>query len=272
MGTEILTAAMQGAPPPLPFLQIDHLRRWPGSERSEKHAHFAALVERTIGAVGAPLLRVAHDEDALLAVIDDALESGSFEESSRRLMAGLRDLGVDFEDFDAKSAMAEFRRGLRGDELRGMVAEALDATMKTWAIIGVAQASETGDVANDAPLESADRLAFIARAPLRIARELLALVRGNVASFGVIYGLPDLEPDGDGESMMRLARLWRDGSIAGLRLLASLAPVDVPEEVFPMSERLDPEAIRAEVEAADARVRELRARRERDGLPDPDDP
>src|SRR5690349_2988015 len=103
MTTEIISSMVDGLP--FPLLALERARRYDLSRRSERHYRLAALIERTIGAIGGPLLRA--DDESVLAEIDEVLESNVLHDTFARLQRGLRDLSVDAEDADAELALED---------------------------------------------------------------------------------------------------------------------------------------------------------------------
>lgn len=262
MSTEIITA-LGGVR--LPLLALERARRYEQSSISEPAHRLAALVERTIGAIGGPLLQ-AKDESEVIARIDDMLESGAFGEALRRLEQGLRDLEFVVEQDDALVEIEEMAERAGDAEIARLVREAGDFAVTTaeavrrlrhlgGGLLFIREADER---------EPRDPLTVIATAPAPVAELLLGSGRGGVAGLGVLYALPGIAAGEEDPVRVRaLARIWRDGSYDGLRLIASIPLAGVPESAVPASDRLDLDAIARSVEASRERVAAMYAALER---------
>lgn len=260
MSTEIITA-LGGVR--LPLLALERARRYEHSSLSEPAHRLAALVERTIGAIGGPLLQ-AKDESEVIARIDDMLESGAFGEALRRLEEGLRDLELVVDQNEALVEIEEMAERAGDAEIARLVREACDFAVSTADAVSRLQHLGGGPLfireADDR--EPRDPLSVIATAPAPVAELLLGSGRGGVAGLGVLYALPGIAA-GEEDRVRALAQIWRDGSYDGLRLFASIPLAGVPESVVPASDRLDLDAIARSVEASRERVAEMYAALER---------
>lgn len=259
--------------PALPVFLLEGLHEHPAASAHDQAIR--ALVERTVGAVGTPLLSARSTEE-VSDRIDDVLESGALLRAGWDLRVGFERLGLDLQtlalDLDVDSLDLPFApdvtrqvRGALTNELRQAEAmqrlvQAYESTGERWRDAMAAQQAQ-------AFAPGADPLRFITTAPLPVARVLMSAARGSVASFGIVSAL--LDPDHDSAQLSILAELWLRGSYDGLRWLALFHDAAIPLEMVPAADRIS-EAIVQAVHAETARISELCEAYDRGELPAPD--
>lgn len=197
--------------------------------------------------------------------IDAIIESGHFRSNVEYLLDvvernGLReDIALQFEQLDPAKVGSAVDTP---PEVAQLVEEALrfllarDAAWRTFirALRGSGFAIPDADELAAESAGEPDPMAFLAEAPVPMARLMLAHYRGAVASFALAGALMTSP---EHATVVELARLWRDGERAQLVLVASLPPAGVPLDLVPASERLDLAALRAEAEEEAERLRQL---------------
>jgi hypothetical protein len=107
-------------------------------------------------------------------------------------------------------------------------------------------------------------LDFLTRAPIEQARAMLSGLKGTAAHYAISHAIDEKQrlPRWLAES---LARAYRDGSREYLRLLASDPRARVSENMIPVGERIDLDAMRAEAAELNGALAALAAKRREAG-------
>jgi len=226
-----------------------------------------ATTHRAAGAIGAKLLDAKDEADLaerLEALVDEGIIVGHFDAilaELGKLKSGHAILDLTFEIEDEEKELADQFEA----DVAALVHEALRLHEYMCREGADVVSSESNAATPDGSGVYDDLLHILAVKPLPFARAVLDSLRGLGAMFALFGAGLNARPL-PGWLARALARTWRDGEIAALKVIAC-GDADVPEQLLPTSERLDVASMTAESAATSRRLTDVFARARASGLP-----
>jgi len=196
-----------------------------------------SMVERLVGIVAGRVLG-ARGEGALIAKIDELLESGIVTSYIRPLYAAMLRDGVMSTPIPAGSLLA-------GERVCPEARALLDETeqLDRWIFRALSELSaeiDSGPLCDQALLDATRRpLWYLSEMPVDVAEQMLRAERFLPALLALAVSVQAPVLDVDAPTQIALARIIRDASHAMLRLLASAKPDSIPLDVVPSADRFD---------------------------------
>ncbi|MBI2893444.1 MAG: hypothetical protein HYY06_07815 [Deltaproteobacteria bacterium] len=220
---------------------------------------------RAAGAMAARLLD-ATGEDDLAERIESLVDSGVIVRSFDGILSELAEVKGHLPPIKLELVI--------GEEGQDEVAEQFEA--EAGALVREAlRLHHGGEISTEEVPQSAasaggggsglgELLGQLPQLPLPLAKAVLESVRGVGAMLALLGAGLDRQPLPSWLARA-LARTWRDGELATLRIIACGDP-SVPEDVLPLSERLDVKKMAADTEATNRRLEKLFGQARTSGL------